>query len=98
MQVKAFVFIGLCFGSPMITAAEQGKTLHDAVCLQCHASLGGGDPYQMYQRNDRKVNTLAELKTQVQTCAMAAGANWTPAQQAAVVDFLRQRFYSFSAD
>lgn len=76
-------------------ALAQGKALHDGACLQCHASLGGGDPDQLYQRDDRKVKSLEGLKKRVAYCSKAADVDWSQTQQNAVVDYLRQRFYDF---
>lgn len=73
-----------------------GKALHDASCLQCHAALtGGGDGNGLYSRADRKVKTLSGLEKRVANCAIAADANWTPAQQQQVIEYLNSRFYRF---
>jgi mono/diheme cytochrome c family protein len=73
----------------------QGQALHDAACLQCHASLGGGNPNQLYQRADRQVKSLSELEKRVAFCMKAADVNWNKAQQQAVVEYLRDAFYRF---
>ncbi len=88
----ALLFIVLIFSS---AAMAQGQALHDAACLQCHASLGGGNAYQLYQRADRKVKSLAELEKRVAFCMTAADVNWTKSQQQAVVQYLRNEFYGF---
>lgn len=75
--------------------SAQGKVLHDAACLQCHASLSGGNEYELYQRSDRKVKTLDGLAKRVQNCALAADVNWTEAQREAVVLYLKDSFYRF---
>ncbi|MDT8310753.1 MAG: hypothetical protein RQ732_04840 [Methylophaga sp.] len=79
--------------SPMLLA--DGRALHDANCMQCHASLTGGDGNTLYSRSDRKVKTLAGLEKRVANCAIAADANWTPVQQQQVIDYLNSRFYRF---
>jgi mono/diheme cytochrome c family protein len=75
--------------------AQNGKALHDAACLECHASLGGGDPYQLYQRDDRKVRSLQDLESRLQHCMRAADVSWDRDQQKAVVNYLNSRFYRF---
>ena len=75
--------------------AQNGKALHDAACLECHASLGGGDPYQLYQRDDRKVRSLQDLESRLQQCMRAADVSWDRDQQKAVVNYLNSRFYRF---
>jgi len=73
----------------------QGQALHDAACLQCHASLTGGKPTSLYTRADRKVTTLASLDQRVKGCAIAADANWSDAERATVVQYLNTAFYGF---
>jgi mono/diheme cytochrome c family protein len=75
--------------------SAQGQALHDAACLQCHASLSNGNPYQLYQRQDRKVKTLDGLRKRVKNCAVAADVSWTNEQREAVVTYLRENFYQF---
>lgn len=77
------------------TAMAQGKDLHDAACLQCHASLTGGKPTSLYTRADRKVTTLASLQQRVKGCAIAADANWSDAERESVVKYLSKTFYGF---
>lgn len=76
-------------------ALAQGKALHDSACLQCHASLGGGDSNQLYTREDRTVKSLDGLNKRVSYCAKAADVDWNKQQKQAVVEYLRQRFYKF---
>lgn len=76
-------------------SAQSGKALHDSACMECHASLAGGDPYQLYQRDDRKVRSLQDLETRLQHCMRAADVSWDRDQQKAVVDYLNSRFYRF---
>ncbi|MCX4188549.1 hypothetical protein [Methylophaga sp. OBS4] len=78
-----------------VAVSAQGQALHDAACLQCHASLSNGNPYQLYQRQDRKVKTLEGLRKRVKNCAVAADVSWTNEQREAVVTYLRKNFYRF---
>jgi mono/diheme cytochrome c family protein len=79
--------------SPLIYA--QGKVLHDSSCLECHASLTGGQPNHLYIRSDRKVTTVEALEKRVIGCSAAADANWSPAQRQQVVEYLAETFYQF---
>jgi mono/diheme cytochrome c family protein len=88
----ALLIMGLVLSS---ASFAQGKALHDAVCLECHASLGGGNPHQLYQRDDRNVKNLAALEKRVAYCMIAADVSWDKAQQQAVVTYLREQFYPF---
>jgi hypothetical protein len=78
-----------------VAMAQNGKALHDAACMECHGSLGGGDPHQLYQRSDRKVTSLQSLEKRVRYCMLAADVKWDSSQQKTVVDYLNQRFYKF---
>lgn len=93
MIVKVAI-AGLLLSVSSLLLAD-GRALHDANCMQCHASLTGGDGNTLYSRSDRKVKTLAGLEKRVANCAIAADANWTPAQQQQVIDYLNSRFYRF---
>jgi mono/diheme cytochrome c family protein len=91
MRLALLLFTMACSGA----ALAQGKALHDAACLQCHASLGGGDANHLYLRDDRKVKSLDGLNKRVAYCAKAADVDWNKQQKQAVVEYLRQRFYKF---
>lgn len=93
MSRGVFLILGLFVLSPQVMA--QGKDLHEASCLQCHASLTGGKPTSLYTRADRKVKTLASLQQRVKGCAIAADANWSDAERESVVQYLRTTFYGF---
>lgn len=89
----AFFCFGLLVLSPVVMA--QGKGLHDAACLACHASLTGGKPTHLYTRTDRKVTTFPNLQQRVKGCAIAADANWSDSERASVVQYLDATFYHF---
>ena len=93
MILKALMTAALLSFSTLLLA--DGKALHDASCMQCHASLTGGDGNSLYSRSDRKVKSLAGLEKRVANCAIAADANWTAEQQKQVIDYLNSGFYRF---
>lgn len=90
-----FIYLILLLISMPVVAVD-GKALHDAVCIQCHASLTNDHANSFYQTVDRKVKTFSALQKQVKGCAMAADANWTDQQRAAVVRYLSDNYYHFS--
>jgi len=92
--VKAIVFSCLFVLIPSLVSA-QGQTLHDESCLQCHASITGGDANSLYTRTDHKVTTFPALQKRVKGCAVAADANWSNEQRASVVKYLSETFYQF---
>lgn len=66
-----------------------GEKLHEAKCTSCH-----GD--KVYTREDRMVNSKAELEHQVERCMKgAAKADWTGAQTTSVIEYLNDRYYKF---
>ncbi|MDX1572951.1 MAG: hypothetical protein R3341_02925 [Methylophaga sp.] len=93
-MILKVILAGLLLSVSSLLLAD-GKRLHDASCMQCHASLTGGDGNGLYSRSDRNVKSLSGLEKRVANCAIAADANWTPAQQQQVIDYLNSRFYRF---
>lgn len=76
-------------------AMANGKALHDAACLHCHASLMSGPANTIYSRADRKVGSLQDLQKRITACASAADAQWTAKQKSQVVNYLNKSFYLF---
>jgi len=77
------------------TVLAQGRALHDASCMQCHASLTGGKPDSLYTRSDRKITSLSGLEQRVGYCMQAADVNWTEAEKQLVIEHLNSQFYRF---
>ncbi len=97
MRTVRFFLLLACLSSSAASAADSqhGKTLHDANCIACHVSLTGGDPHGLYTRNNRRIDSLSSLQTQVQRCELAQGLQWFPDDIESVAQFLDQRFYKF---
>lgn len=89
------LFLVAIIGLSSPAFAGDGQNLHDAACLQCHASLTSGKPNSFYTRADRKVTTFEALQKQVKGCAVAADVSWSDKQRAQVVQYLSDRFYHF---
>ncbi|HCC81804.1 MULTISPECIES: cytochrome c [unclassified Methylophaga] len=87
--------VAMIFLSVSATTLAQGKQLHDANCMQCHASLTDGKANSLYTRDKRGVKSLEGLNKRVANCAIAADVNWTPEQQKQVVEYLNSEFYKF---
>jgi hypothetical protein len=83
--------------SPTFAAdVNNGKTLHQAKCYQCHAQksgLGNGDI--IYTRADRKVQDPARLKFMVSMCNTELRLDLFPEDEADLVAYLNQQFYKF---
>ena len=89
-----FYWLSLLLLLPM-TVLAQGKTLHDASCLQCHSSITSGKANSLYTRAEHKVKTLPALHKRVKGCAVAADVSWSSEQRETVVNYLAKTFYRF---
>lgn len=76
-------------------AVADGKTLHNANCIQCHAQMKGGDGSNIYTRTDRRVQDMPGLSKQVTRCTNSLGLAWTQQQHQDVVDYLNSSYYKF---
>jgi len=72
-----------------------GKVLHDAACMQCHATLMGGNGNAIYNKPDSRITSFKRLQGQVAGCALAADVRWSSEEQRQVVNYLAKQFYSF---
>ena len=92
--MKRLLVSALLIGvSPLVLA--QGKALHDKACMHCHDSLTGGNPNNMYTRDDRQITSLEALEKRVGYCMQAADVEWNQQQRDAVVEYLNSEFYLF---
>lgn len=79
---------------PAITAnalaanIENGKALHDANCVRCHQS-------EVYTRDNRMVNSYAELHERVRQCEIMAEMAWFEEEIEDVVSYLNETYYKF---
>ena len=74
---------------------QRGKSLHDENCIKCHAGMVGGDGTGIYTRPDRRIESLAGLRRQVNRCKDSLGMPWPADQIDDVVYYLNQTFYKF---
>ncbi|WP_251370187.1 hypothetical protein [Polynucleobacter sp. MWH-CaK5] len=102
MLKKSIITVSLtvaltAIASPAFSAdINNGKTLHQAKCYQCHAEksgLGNGDI--IYTRADRKVKDPARLKFMVNMCNTELRLDLFPEDEADLVAYLNQQFYKF---
>ena len=102
MLKKSIISASLILVSTLVSApvffadVNNGKTLHQAKCYQCHAQksgLGNGDI--IYTRADRKVKDPARLKFMVSMCNTELRLDLFPEDEADLVAYLNQQFYKF---
>lgn len=92
----AGIILGLALVASAATAETgHGKALHDRNCIQCHASIMGGDGTAIYTRADRRIDSLTALNNQVRRCKNSLGVSWPEDQIHDVVTYLNQTFYHF---
>ncbi len=93
----SFFIASTTIASPVFAAdVNNGKTLHQAKCYQCHAEksgLGNGDI--IYTRADRKVQDPTRLKFMVSMCNTELRLDLFPEDEADLVAYLNQQFYKF---
>ena len=74
---------------------QQGKVLHDKLCMSCHVGMFGGDGSGIYTRDDRRVHSLQALEGQIGNCNHNLGFNLSKQQLANILDYLSQAYYKF---
>ncbi|MEE9494275.1 MAG: cytochrome c [Gammaproteobacteria bacterium] len=104
--MKHLLFVTFCLlATPLANAAESvsavkpaeavsttkeapGKALHEKACTSCHGS-------EVYTREDRKMQSLDSLKSQVARCNANTRAGWFDDEMESVTNFLNDSFYHF---
>ena len=79
----------------MASDVNRGKSLHDDNCIECHVSIQGGDGSGIYTRPDRRIDSLAALRSQVNRCKNSMGVSWPEDQIDDVVAYLNSMYYKF---
>lgn len=67
---------------------NRGQELQQENCMSCHDD-------GVYTRDNRKVNSLSALETQVRRCELTLGLQWFDEDVADVVGYLNDAFYKF---
>ena len=85
------------FLAPALATADikNGKELHDANCISCHAAKMGGDGTGIYTRENRRIENYPALIKQVHRCRDSLGIPWPEDQVNDVVEYLNKNFYKF---
>jgi len=94
----ARVILGVFFFLSMAAATKvdaapigdsaKGKKLHETYCVECHDS-------KVYQRPNRRVNSLEDLIGQVKTCSRLPKDLLSPAQVNDIIVYLNDTYYHF---
>ena len=92
--IAALALPALAAGDP-----EQGrKFVAEKKCETCHHNKTLGDAKAVYLRKDRKVTTLAKLKSQVALCNSELSLQLFPEDEEHIVAYLNQAYYKFPAE
>ena len=74
-----------------IVEAAPGKALHEKACTSCHGS-------EVYTREDRKMQSLDNLRSQVARCNANTRAGWFDDEMNSVTEFLNDSYYHFKTE
>jgi len=74
---------------------KRGRILHNENCIQCHASMYGGDGTSIYVREDRRIDSMSALIKQVKRCKNSLGLPWPEDQTDDLIAYLNKTFYHF---
>jgi len=90
--VQILILMALLFSPLLFAETNEGKTLHDKNCVNCHAIK---DHTALYTRKERKVESLHQLGGQVSACTQMLSVEWFPEDEKKVVKFLNEDYYHF---
>lgn len=86
--MKRLILLAVLMATQTTLQAENAETLHSQACMGCHGT-------DLYTREDRKVEFLADLEMRVERCNIGTQAGWTGEQIDEVTDYLNNNFYHF---
>jgi mono/diheme cytochrome c family protein len=86
------------FANPFPDAdLANGKELHDSKrCAACHTEKTSRDEAFIYQRSERKVKSLFDLRRYVSLCNMELKLELFPEDERDVAAFVNERFYKLT--
>jgi hypothetical protein len=75
---------------------QAGKRLFDQNhCNRCHMTIMGGDGSGIFTRLNRKVNSPAQLVSQMYVCSGNVGITLSPQDEKDLGTYLNQNYYHF---
>ena len=88
LSVPVMMFLAVSAHAAVPGDGAEGKRLHDANCVSCHA-------VSVYTRQDHKVRSLDGLTQQVDNCTHMAQKEFSSAERQYIVKYLNDQFYRF---
>lgn len=89
MKIFTLLLFSITFAASSSAAdIDNGAALHSESCTRCHDST-------IYSREDKKVQGLTQLGTQVRFCKDNLGVTWFDDEVDDVIGFLNNKYYHF---
>jgi uncharacterized membrane protein len=85
--LKLFLLTAIV-SSPAVADVKNGEDLHQANCVRCHDSA-------VYTRENKRVQSLDKLGTQVRFCKDNLRISWFDDEVDDVVEYLNKSYYHF---
>ena len=85
--VLAGITLLVCFAVSADTGTP-GQELHKSNCVSCHDD-------SVYQRQNRSVKSMADLKAQIQRCELTIDLGWSPEEVDSIAGYLNTKYYHF---
>ena len=95
MKLLPILLLPILTLTSFTTLAQNGQTLHESKCIECHSRMTGGDGHVIYTRDDRIVNNISELTARVTHCSNGTNTGWNADQIKAVTTYLNEQHYNY---
>ena len=95
IRLTVFFILSSITGITHAADVERGRVLHNENCIQCHASMYGGDGSTIYVREERRIESMQALTMQVKRCKNSLGLPWPEDQIDDLIAYLNATFYRF---
>ena len=73
--------------------AEDGQSLHNSSCIECHSRMTGGDGHVLYTRDDHIAKDIQTLKARVKHCAEGSNIGWNDSKISTITNYLNEQYY-----
>lgn len=91
------LLVALALPAPAADPEEGRRLVEKSKCEACHARKAGAEPGAIYLRKDRRVNSIARLKSQVGFCNTELNLGLFPEDEEHIVAYLNRDYYKFPA-
>lgn len=82
------VLLSILLLQQVLAGEQSGQKLHQQYCQSCHQD-------NIYQRDNRRVHSLAQLKRQISMCVHNLDIQIFPDEEKALVAYLNTHYYHF---